>query len=107
MAFADIAYGVAGDLVTVTGYFRVTQYGKGWEFYSHEPVFWAKVTLVCVMGAASFFPTTKILQRTVAIANSEKGEGEPPAPMTEKLAARMTTLINAQLLALGSIPLTA
>ena len=28
---ADIVYGLAGVLVLVTGYLRVTQYGKGWE----------------------------------------------------------------------------
>jgi hypothetical protein len=28
---ADIVYGIAGVLVLVTGYLRVTQYGKGWE----------------------------------------------------------------------------
>ena len=45
-----------------------TQYGKGWEFYAHEPVFWVKLTLVAVAGAASFFPTTIIIQRSVSSA---------------------------------------
>eukprot|EP00965_Chrysotila_dentata_P179164 5916796-Pleurochrysis_carterae.AAC.1 len=40
MANADILYGLAGTLMTYTGYLRVTQYGKGWEFYQHEPIFW-------------------------------------------------------------------
>ena len=102
IALADIVYGAAGLLVVVTGYLRVTQYGKGWEFYSHEPIFWLKMVLVAVMGAASFFPTTKIIQRSVTLRN----DGEV-APMGEKLAARMTTIINAELLAIGSIPLAA
>ena len=59
------------------------------------------MTFVAVMGAASFFPTTKIIQRAIA---RQKGEGEP---MSEKLAARMTTLINAELLMILSIPLAA
>lgn len=33
MSQADLVYDVAGILVFVTGYLRVTQYGKGWEFY--------------------------------------------------------------------------
>ena len=33
---ADAVYGLAGLLVVGTGYLRVTQYGKGWEFYQHE-----------------------------------------------------------------------
>ena len=41
------------------------------------------------------------VQRAIA---RQKGEGEP---MSEKLAARMTTLINAELLMILSIPLAA
>jgi len=104
MAIADSLYGVAGLLVVVTGYLRVTAYGKGWEFYSHEPIFWLKLTLVAVAGASSFFPTTKIIQRSVA----QRQAGEAPIPpMSEKLAARMTSIINAELLALAAIPLSA
>ena len=95
MAIADAVYGAAGLLVVVTGYLRATQYGKGWEFYAHEPVFWVKLTLVAVAGAASFFPTIKIIQRSVE--QRQKGD-EPIAPMSEKLAARMTSIINAEIL---------
>jgi multisubunit Na+/H+ antiporter MnhF subunit len=45
---ADAIYGIAGLLIVVTGYLRVTQYGKGWEFYQHEPIFWGKMLLVAV-----------------------------------------------------------
>ena len=38
MAVADSAYGLASLLLVYTGYLRVTQYGKGWEFYQHERV---------------------------------------------------------------------
>ena len=65
MAIADAIYGLAGLLVVVTGYLRVTAYGKGWEFYAHEPIFWVKLLLVAVAGASSFFPTIKIIQRSV------------------------------------------
>lgn len=102
VAIADGVYGIAGVLVTVTGYLRVTQYAKGWEFYQHEPVFWLKMFLFCVTGAASFFPTTKIIQRAVA-----KRSDPTVAPMSPKLIARMTSIINAELLAIVSIPLTA
>jgi putative membrane protein len=37
----------------------VTEYGKGWEFYQHEPVFWVKMFLFAVMGSSSLFVTTK------------------------------------------------
>jgi len=104
LAIADSIYGIGGLLLVVTGYLRVTQYGKGWMFYQHEPIFWLKLTLLSVAGAASFFPTIKIIQRSVEQRN--KGD-EPITPMSEKLASRMTSIINAELLALLSIPLTA
>ena len=68
MAVADSAYGLASLLLVYTGYLRVTQYGKGWQFYQHEPIFWVKLTLLAVAGAASFFPTTIIIQRSVSSA---------------------------------------
>ena len=104
LATADAAYGVAGLLLAVTGYLRATSFGKGWEFYSHEPIFWVKLTLLSVAGAASFFPTVKIIQRSVA---QRQTPDVPIAPMSEKLAARMTSIINAELLAFASIPLSA
>jgi uncharacterized membrane protein len=100
---ADIVYGMSGLLLTVTGYLRVTQYGKGWEFYQHEPIFWLKLVLLSVLGAASFFPTTKFIQLSVAKRNSAL----PYTPMSPKLVQRMTSIINAELLAVASIPLTA
>jgi uncharacterized membrane protein len=98
LVMADSVYGLAAVLILVTGYQRVVAYGKGWDFYAHEPIFWVKLWLLSVMGAASFFPTTQIIKRAV---------GPPPGPMSEKLAARMTSIINAELLAIGSIPLAA
>ena len=104
MQVVDAVYGLAGLLVLITGYLRATEYGKGWEFYQHEPVFWLKLTLVAVTAAASFFVTATIIRR--AVAQSKAGD-QPIAPVSEKLANRMTSVINAQLLAIGSIPLTA
>ena len=43
----DAAYGLFGIPVFVSGYFRVTQYGKGFDFYKHEPFFWLKVCILC------------------------------------------------------------
>jgi putative membrane protein len=102
VAKADIAYGLSGALLVYTGVLRASQYGKGFDFYSHEPLFWVKMILVGVWGAASLFNTFLIIQRSVALAQQDKLQ-----PMTDKMAARMNQLLNAQLLALGSIPLTA
>jgi len=98
---ADIVYGLSSLGIVISGYFRVTQYGKGWEFYAHEPIFWLKLTLLGVMGAASFFPTTKIIQGALAARDGKF------VPFSDALVARMTTLINGEILALACIPLTA
>ena len=106
-SYADIAYGLTGTLILVSGYLRVTQYGKGWEFYSHEPVFWVKLFLFSVMGAASFFPTTKVIQRAVGKKVAEDKGEDPPPMWSPKLIARVTSIVNAELLAVASIPLFA
>jgi uncharacterized membrane protein len=91
--------------------------GKGWEFYSHSPVFWVKTLLFTIMGASSFFPTVTIIQRAVGkkAAGKEGKSGDNTAaaaavgvpPMSEKLASRMVKIINGELLAVASIPLAA
>jgi uncharacterized membrane protein len=98
----DALYGIAGLALAVSGYYRTVDYGKGWEFYAHEPLFWAKLVLVGIWGASSLFPTVTILKRV----SVQRETGEYP-PFSEKLAARMIQVINAELLAIASIPLMA
>lgn len=102
LTVADTVYGLAAVLLTGSGYLRVTEFGKGWDFYKYEPLFWVKLSLLGVMGASSFFPTTKIIQRAI----EKRNTGSYP-PMSDKLAGRMTTIMNGELLALFSIPLMA
>ena len=102
LAIADTMLGLSGALLAYTGYIPATaDWGKGFDYYAHEPIFWLKIFFVAIFGAVSFFPTTKIIQRSVAKRNGNL------VPMSEELAARMTSLINAELLMVGSIPLTA
>lgn len=99
---ADALYGIAGLILAVSGYYRATEYGKGWEFYAHEPLFWLKLVLVGIWGASSFFPTITILKRVT----EQRETGEYP-PLSQKLSDRMIQVINAELLAIGAIPLVA
>jgi len=98
---ADATYGIAALAVLVTGYYRLVEYGKGWFFYSHEPIFWIKMVFFVILGSASLFPTITSIKRFVAA----KGDGWEP--MSEKLANRMSSVINAELLMMASIPLSA
>jgi len=106
---ADTVYGVAGLLVLVSGYYRLTAYGKGLDFYIHEPIFWVKMTLFAIMGSSSFFPTIKLVQRAIDLQNVKDGKKQASdiKPISAKLAGRITKVLNGELLALGSIPLTA
>lgn len=103
LVVADSVYGIAGVLVLYTGYLRVTQYGKGWDFYSHEPIFWVKMALFGVMGSSSLFNTIKIIQMAAKKANGDANS----SAIGEKLSARMQKIVNGELLAIGSIPLAA
>lgn len=102
LAIADAGLGLTGVGILVSGYYRATQYGKGWDFYSHEPIFWLKMIFVCIFGAASLFPTTTFIKRSVAIQTGKELE-----PMSEKLASRLQSVLTAELVMIGSIPLAA
>jgi uncharacterized membrane protein len=56
LGYADIMTGAAGTALAVSGYYRATQYGKGWDFYAHEPIFWLKMTFLGIFGGLSFPP---------------------------------------------------
>lgn len=101
LAVADIGFGLFAVLITYTGYLRAAVTEKGFDFYSHEPLFWLKIAFVGVLGAASFFNTVTIIQRAVG-----KRSGDF-TPMGEKLSDRMIQICNAELLAMATIPLTA
>ncbi len=101
IAGADIGLGIFGVLIAYTGYLRTVVYEKGFDFYSHEPLFWLKIAFVGVFGASSFFNTIVIIKRSV---NKRNGKFEP---MGEKLSKRMIKICNAELVAVAIIPLTA
>lgn len=106
LAIADTMYGVIGLLIVYTGYYRVVDpaLGKGSYFYLHEPVFWLKMAMVGVLGAASLFNTTTIIQRSVSRFTTGGGSIEP---MSEALCDRMKSICNAQLTGIVFIPMAA
>jgi putative membrane protein len=98
----DGLYGLSALSLLVSGYFRTTDYAKGWDFYQHEPIFWLKMASVAVLGALSFFPTIVLFRRDQARRN-----GQTLPPLSDAIIDRMTTIINAELLAVLTIPLLA
>ena len=57
MIIADVIYGLAGLALLVTGILRVKYFGQGGDFYTHNPIFWIKVTLYIFVGLLSLYPT--------------------------------------------------
>ena len=97
----DTIFGVFGVLMLYTGYLRLTAYEKGFDYYSHEPIFWMKLLFVSIFAASSLFNTTTLVKRNFIDKTSTF------VPISEQLAARMDRICNAELTALAIIPLTA
>jgi putative membrane protein len=103
LVIADALYGVVGAFLAATGYFRVvSEYGKGWEYYSHEPLFWLKLSTAGLLAGLSLFPTITFVKR-----GSKLFQNEDIPPMSEELAARVRKVLNAEISAILSIPLFA
>jgi len=99
---ADLIYGLSAFSMLVSGYFRTTGFAKGWEYYQHEPIFWLKMSSVAVLGGLSFFPAIVFFRRDMA-----RKEGQTLPPLSDALVDRCSTIINAEILALLTIPLFA
>jgi putative membrane protein len=53
----DIVYGAVAGLILVVGFARAGMAAKGWDYYSHNGFFWAKVGVFVVIGLLSVPPT--------------------------------------------------
>jgi putative membrane protein len=60
LARIDGAYGGIALAVLVVGFARAFHGLRGWEYYSHYWVFWAKVGVFLVVGLLSIVPTLRI-----------------------------------------------
>jgi putative membrane protein len=116
MGAADTTVGLSGVAVLISGVYWALHGGKGWEFFSHEPIFWLKMGFLGVFAGLSLFPTITIIQRVMKIRQQQDQQQQPKGgegsilvldPMSEELASRMKKVLNAELTALACIPLTA
>lgn len=97
----DLVYFIAAMAALATGLARVFLVGKGWSFYSHNPVFYIKVALFVAVGLISVPPTLQFQRWMKAL---RAGEGR--VLTSEQIAAtRNFLLAEAALLLL--IPLLA
>jgi putative membrane protein len=99
---ADAAYLLTCALVVATGSARATDYGKGMDFYIHEPYFWLKMAFVSVQAGLGAFPAITYIKRAGGVFGDQDVE-----PMSEKLTIRLQKVFNAEISGLIFIPLAA
>ena len=58
----DLFYGVSSVLIILAGVARVIWGVKGWEYYQHQPFFWAKMVTFAVIGLISIAPTRTFMR---------------------------------------------
>lgn len=98
---ADTIYGIAGITVLVTGILRYLYFEKGADYYSHQPVFWMKISVFIVVGLLSLYPTVSFLMWIKSL-RAEK----PPEVSLEKVKT-LKTIIHVELVGFSVIPLLA
>ncbi len=97
----DMAYGMAAGLVLVTGAVRVVWYGKGLDYYLHNWIFHAKVSLFILVGLLSILPTLTFFNW-----RNELLAGKAPS-ISPAQARRTIMVIRLELLILVCLPFLA
>src|ERR1700733_2181910 len=62
VATIDIWYGILAALIIAIGFTRAIFAAKGWDYYSHNLFFWAKLATFAVIGVLSAAPTITYLR---------------------------------------------
>ena len=101
MVIADTIYGIAGITLLISGIYRVIKFGQGSEFYTHNPIFWAKIIVFALSGSLSLYPTFTYVLWLIPLS-----KGIVPV-VKENLVSRLRLIINFELVGFASIPLLA
>ena len=62
VARADRWYGILAVGILLVGFARAAHAAKGWGYYSHNWVFWAKIGAFAVVGLLSILPTIRYIR---------------------------------------------
>ena len=98
---ADGIYGTAATALLATGVLRLLYFGKGTEFYTENPVFWAKVIVFFAVASISLYPTISYL---MWIGKLRQDIAPKVTPFRTNL---IHWIINIELVGFSSIPLLA
>ncbi|WP_439860789.1 DUF2214 family protein [Pseudomonas sp. MBLB4136] len=97
----DAAYGMSAVLVLLTGAARALWFAKGLDYYLHNGLFHAKLTLFVLVGLLSIVPTLLFLGWRKSLKAGQLPE------VSASQARRVTLVIRLELLLLLLIPLLA
>lgn len=97
---SDLVLFVSAGLLFVSGYYRTIEYGQGWDFYSHDILFWFKLASAGTLSGLSTFASILRLRRNIPRAN-----GEEIPPMSEALLDKLRLISTVEILVMVSIPL--
>lgn len=62
VAKIDAWYGLLAGAIIIVGLARVKFAAKGWDYYSANPYFWAKMGAFAIVGLLSILPTIAFLK---------------------------------------------
>ena len=72
IASIDIGYGISAGLIVIVGFSRAIFAAKGWDYYSHNVFFWAKIGTFAIIGLLSVLPTLRFVRwRRAGVAPSD------------------------------------
>jgi len=90
----DLFYGVSAVLLILAGISRAIWGAKGWEYYQHQPFFWAKMAMFAIIGLISIAPTRTFLRwNKAATANPDLVVPEVEANKTRRLVTLEVHLV--------------
>ena len=93
----DLAYGISAGLVVLVGLLRVFYFEKGANFYTHNPMFWIKMSLFVIIGLLSIYPTIRFIKW-----NSFISAGQAPEIPDDEFK-RIRLLLSLELVGLALI----
>jgi putative membrane protein len=70
-------YGILAGLILMVGFARANFAAKGWDYYSHNHFFWAKIGAFALVGILSIWPTVAFIRWRSAL---KKDEAFRPTP---------------------------
>ena len=80
----DLWYGILAGLILIVGFARAYYAAKGWEYYSHNHFFWAKIGTFALVGILSIWPTIQFIRWRGALKKDPAAMPSPGAISTAR-----------------------